>query len=96
MHPSPALCTVHAARRLQQRALSPHLLDLLLDHGDRFKAGGGTAIVRVSSRTRQELAMELPRIDRCHAEKLQTAYAVVAANGAVITAGHRFRRVERR
>lgn len=96
MASSLALCSRHAARRAQQRALPPDLLDLLLDHGDRFAAGGGAAIVRVSNRTRRELAAELPGCDRRQMEKLRTAYAVEAGDGVVITVGHRFRRVERR
>ena len=88
--------TRHAAKRAQQRAIPALVLDLLLDYGDRFVAGGGTEIVRMGQRSRAELADDLPSaIWREHGRKLQTAYAVVAANGAVVTVGHRFCRVER-
>ena len=88
--------THHAARRAQQRAISATVLDLLLDYGDRFVAGGGAEIVRIGQHGRYELARELsPATWREHGRKLQTAYAVVAADGAVVTVGHRFRRMER-
>ena len=51
--------THHAARRAQQRAISATVLDLLLDYGDRFVAGGGAEIVRIGQHGRDELAREL-------------------------------------
>lgn len=88
--------THHAVRRAQQRAISATVLNLLLDYGDRFDAGRGAEIVRVGHQGRTELARDLPpAVWHEHGRKLQTAYAVVAADGAVITVGHRFRRTER-
>lgn len=88
--------THHAVRRAQQRAISATVLELLLDYGDRFVAGSGAEVVRIGQHGRAELARELPPATwREHSRKLQTAYAVVAANGAVVTVGHRFRRLER-
>ena len=90
------LLTLHAARRAQQRAIPAAVLDLLLEYGDRFGAGGGAEIVRIGQHGRDELARDLPAATwREHGRKLQTAYAVVAADGAVVTVGHRSRRVER-
>ena len=95
MLPLPCL-TRHAARRAQQRAIPPHVLGLLLDYGDRVHAGEGAEIVRLTGRSWRDLKRELPlaTVQR-HGRKLQSAYAVVSADGAVITVGHRFRRVER-
>lgn len=91
-----AFASGHAERRAQQRAIPAAVVDLLLDHGDRLAARGGAEIVRLSGRMREELAVELaPAIWRRHARTLQTAYAVVGADGTVITVGHRFNRVER-
>ena len=92
-----AFASHHAARRAQQRAIPAVVVDLLLDHGDRLATAGGAEIVRLSGRGREELADELaPETLRRHAATLRTAYAVVAADGTVITVGHRFRRVGRR
>ena len=88
--------TQHAACRAQQRAIPATVIDLLLAYGDRFVAGHGAEIVRIGQHVRDELARELPPAAwRAHGRKLQTAYAVVAADGAVVTVGHRVRRVER-
>ena len=92
-----AFASHHAARRAQQRAIPAAVVDVLLDYGDRLAAGGGAEIVRLSARVFKELAVELiPATWRRHARTLRTAYAVVGADGTVITVGHRFRRVERR
>lgn len=93
----PCARTCHAHRRAQQRAIPTALIDLVLDYGDRHAAGGGTEIVRLTERSRCELAMDMDRQTwRRHAHTLRTVYAVVAADGVVITLGHRFRRVEHR
>ena len=92
-----AFASDHAARRAQQRAIPDAVIDLLLDHGDRLPAGGGTEIVRLGHQVRGELETDLtPETWRRHDRTLRTAYAVVAADGTVITVGHRFHRVERR
>jgi len=93
--PLPCL-THHAACRAQQRAIPLHVLDLLLDYGDRTPAGDGAEIVRLTGRAWQQLKRDLPLATiHQHGRKLQSAYAVVAADGAVITVGHQFRRLER-
>ena len=93
----PCARTRHANRRAQQRSIPTALVDLVLDYGERCAAGGGAEIVRLTERSRHELAMDMDRQTwRRHAHSLRTVYAVVAADGVVITLGHRFRRVERR
>ena len=82
----PVKLSVLARRRAQQRAMP-------LDHGARVPAGGGAEIVLCTPANRQECAAE---IDRHCADKLRSAYAVVSAEGVVITVGRRFRRLERR
>ena len=85
--------SVHARQRAQQRAIPLSMLEVLLDHGARVPAGGEAEIVHFTPATRQECAAEM---DRSCADKLRSAYAVVSADGLVITVGHRFRRVGRR
>ena len=85
--------SAHARRRAQQRAIPLGLLELLLDHGARVPARAGAEIVHFTPATRQECAAEMH--GSC-ATKLRSAYAVVSAEGVVITVGHRFRRVGRR
>ena len=89
--------SAHARDRARQRSLSLELLGLLLDHGIRSPAGGGAEIVHLTGTARLELAAELDgKTWRRHADKLATAYLVIGANGSLVTAGHRFRRIARR
>lgn len=83
----------HARQRAQQRAIPISMLEALLDHGAHRPGGGGTEIVHFTSAGRQECAAEAEW--RC-AGKLRSAYAVLGADGTVITVGHRFRRLGRR
>lgn len=89
----PVKLSAHARQRAQQRAIPLSMLELLLDHGARVPAGGGAEIVHFTPANRQECAAEM---DRSCADKLRAAYAVVSAEGVVITVGHRYRRVGRR
>jgi nitroreductase len=94
---SSVVLTRHAARRAQQRSISSDLLDLLLDHGVRAPSKGGADIVHLTNAARRAVLGEVGQtVYGRHAGKLTTAYAVVAADGAVITVGHRFRRIGRR
>ena len=89
--------SAHARDRATQRSLSPELLGLLLDHGIRSPAGGGAEIVHLNQTSRRELAAEVDKKTwRRHADKLATAYVIIGANGTMVTAGHRFRRIARR
>ena len=93
----PRARTRHADRRAQQRAIPTALIDLVLDYGERRAAGGGAEIVRLTEQSRCELAMDMDRHTwRRHADTLRSVYAIVAADGVIVTLGHRFRRVERR
>ena len=68
------------------------MLDVLLDHGTSCPAGNGAEIVFLPRWTRMELA---GRIGSASCDRLADTYAVVSADGAVITVGHRTRRLPR-
>ncbi len=85
--------SAHARKRAQQRAIPMSMLEALLDHGARRPARGGTEIVHFTSASRQECAADA---DWGCAGKLRSAYAIVSADGTVITVGHRFHRLGRR
>jgi nitroreductase len=73
------------------------VLDLLLDLGDRVPSGGGAELVHFGRVSRAAAAAQLGRTAFAAIErKLTTAYAILAADGAVITVGHRTRRLPRR
>lgn len=87
-----AAMTWHARTRAQQRAIRPAMLDLLLDHGTSCPAGNGAEIVFLPRCTRMELAAQ---IGSASCDRVAATYAVVSAEGAVITVGHRTRRLPR-
>ncbi len=84
--------SAHARQRAQQRAIRLELLEMLLDHGARRPAGHGAEIVHLTAVARQECAAE-EGVGR--ATRLKSAYAVIAADGRIITVGHRFNRLGR-
>ncbi|MBI0537730.1 hypothetical protein D9599_19395 [Roseomonas sp. KE2513] len=92
-----ALLTQHAARRAAERSLPADVLEWLLDLGARVPAGHGAELVRFDRRARASLASYLGRqAYRDIESKLAKTYAIVGADGAVITVGHRTRRLPRR
>ncbi len=78
--------TRHAKTRMQQRGIRPEMLEALLDHGRVARAGGGCDIVYFDKHARAALAA---------AERVRNSYAILGSDGAVITVGHRTRRIPR-
>lgn len=88
------MLTHHASVRLQQRAISPLLLDLLLQFGATEKAPGGASKVFFDKNARrrvQTYAGPLAPLLEQHMD----VYAVVGDNEQVITVGHRSERIRR-
>lgn len=88
------LLTHHARARMQQRGISAAALDALLDFGRTAPAGGGCEIVFFDKRARERLA-RAGVVHPAEAERLCKGYAIVESDGAVITVGHRYRRIRR-
>ena len=83
--------TKHAQTRAQQRAISPMLIDLLLQFGSSERSGTGVSKVffdKASRRKVKAYAGSLARIIDDHLD----VYAVVTDDQTVITAGHRTER----
>jgi hypothetical protein len=88
------LLTDHARARMQQRGIRPEMLEALLDYGCDVHVPGGRDIVFFDKRARARLAKA--RIIRdAEADRLCRSYALLGANGVVITVGHRYRRIPR-
>lgn len=91
----PAVMTRHAAARLQQRCIPQLLVELLYRHGREAHQDGSTVIYfdqKARRKAQEELREALKRFD-----KLADAYLVESArNGAVVTVGHRTKRIPRR
>ena len=86
--------TDHARARMQQRGIRRAALDTLLDYGRSVRAGDGCEMFFFDKAARARLLREEPAAAR-EAERLCRTYAVVGRDGAVVTVGHRYRRVPR-
>lgn len=84
----------HAAARMQQRGIGAHALEVLLDYGRIAHDHRGAEVVFFDKRSRARLARANAVAAR-EAERLARTYAVLGSDGAVITVGHRHRRVWR-
>jgi len=86
--------TPHARSRMQQRGIRPEALEALLDFGRTAHVDRGREIVFFDKAARARLARQNPAAAR-EAERLRRTYAILGSDGAVITVGHRYRRIPR-
>lgn len=84
--------TVHARRRLQQRAIPPMMLDYLDRFGTAERCGGSERIF-FDKASRRRLAKHMGGDAALRSvERWLGIYAVVGDNGNIVTVGHRTRR----
>jgi len=86
--------TKHADTRQQQRGIPPLILEWLTSYGTTSHDHHGTEIRYFDKRSRKALARAVGEEIVSHLSALLDTYAVVSGSGAVITVGHRFRRVK--
>ncbi len=84
--------TQHAMVRMRQRAIPPAVVDALMVYGREEHDHHGGTIVYFDKAARRRLVRE--RMDRA-LERYLDAYAVIAKDGAVLTVGHRDKRIWR-
>lgn len=84
----------HAAARLQQRAIPPLLVDLLLEFGASVPSGDGTSKYYFDKSAKRRVKAYAGPIARVLNEHLDV-YAVVTDDAKVITVGHRYERIRR-
>lgn len=84
----------HAAARLQQRAIPPLLVDLLLEFGASVPSGDGTSKYYFDKSAKRKVKAYAGPIARVLDEHLDV-YAVVTEDAKVITVGHRYERIRR-
>jgi hypothetical protein len=87
--------TGHAAKRLQQRGLPPLVLDWLTAYGQEHHDGHGATILYFNKPARRRLERAVGRLPLRRMADWLNAYAVISTDGALITAGHRYRRIPR-
>jgi len=88
-------CTAHARARMKQRGIDDAALAALLAYGRAEHQPGGSSIVFLDKRARRRLERELDDESLKALGKRLGAYAVLARDGAVVTVGHRYRRIRR-
>lgn len=89
-------CTVtrHATTRMQQRAIPPHAIDLLLEFGSSARCRGAESFY-FDHAARRRATASLDRTALRRSERYQNTYAIVGDDGAVITAAWRIGRLRR-
>ena len=85
--------TAHARARMQQRGITPAVLDALLDFGRELHDRRGCLIVRFDKRSRRRAARELGADRFRRIERHLGAYALLGPDEAVVTVGHRQSRI---
>ena len=90
-----ARLTNHAQARLLQRGISSHVLECLLQYGRKIHDHRGGEIIYFDHQTRARLRHNSgPDQFKAIESKLDT-YAVIGSDGAVLTVGHRVKRINR-
>ena len=97
MHPDPAglLYTEHARARMRQRAIDARAVECIVDFGRAEHQRGGSSLVYLDRGGERRIRLELGEEARRRLGKRVRAYVVLAADGTVVTVGHRVRRVKR-
>lgn len=85
--------TRHASIRLQQRGIPPGILDPLLAYGHKAHDHRGGTVVYFDHQARKRLKRALEEGQYRRVERHLDAYAVIAGDGAILTVGHRTRRI---
>jgi hypothetical protein len=80
---------------MKQRGIDDAALETLLDYGRAEHQRDGSSIVFLDKRARHRLERDLGQDALKRLGKRLAAYAILARDGAVVTVGHRFRRVRR-
>ena len=86
--------TDHARARMQQRGIPSAAVEALLTYGRSARAGRGCEVVYFDKAARVRLLRDDPAAAR-ETERLCKTYAVLGTDGAVVTVGHRHRRIAR-
>lgn len=87
--------TNHARARFQQRGISNIVLDCLMHYGRKVHDHRGGEIVFFDHQARERLRRHADPANYNIVEPKLDAYAVIGPDGAVLTVGHRTKRINR-
>ena len=85
--------STHARVRMQQRGISANVLERLIEFGVTRHDHRGCEILFFNKTARRRLASRLGAATVKSMERQLNAYAVLGINGAVVTVGHRVKRI---
>ena len=85
----------HAQARLQQRGIPPVVVESLLDFGRQAHDHRGGTILFFDHKARTKLRRQIASDSYKRLESHLDAYAVLGADGAIVTVGHRTQRINR-
>ncbi len=85
--------TKHANVRMQQRGIPPLIVEWLTSYGASRHDHRGTEILYFDKHSRKALAKVVGEEVVSRLAGLLDTYVVVADDGVVITAGHRYKRI---
>jgi hypothetical protein len=95
-NPSRNRFTHHASARCQQRGIPPHMVNMVLTHGETRSAGGGCHSVLLTRASIQNVRFLLPKADVIQMEKLQGVNVIVNdRDGAIVTVKRTTRHIRR-
>lgn len=89
------LITQHAAVRMQQRGIREKTLDCLLKFGSKIRRDRGCFMMFFDKQARNRIQKLVDSKLYIFLQSQFDAYAIVSANGEVLTVGHRFKRINR-
>ncbi len=87
--------TDHARTRLQQRGVSLTVLDCLFAYGKMAHDHHGAEILFFDHCAKKQVRRNYGEREFKHLESKLDAYAVIGSDGAVVTVGHRTKRIKR-
>lgn len=87
--------TDHARARLQQRGIPLPVLDCLLNFGKKVHDHHGAEILFFDHQARNQIRRTYGEDDFKRLESRLDTYAVIGSDGAVLTVGHRTKRINR-
>lgn len=87
--------SAHARTRLQQRGIPEQVLPLLMEFGRREYDHRGARVVYLTRESREKIRQKADKTLFRRIEPSLDVYAVLNAEGHVLTVGHRTRRINR-
>jgi len=86
--------TTHSQERMQQRGIPPLIIDWLEAYGDEIHDHRGAVVLHFSKKARRRLEQCVGTAPLRRLSEWLDSYAVIGNDGALITAGTRWKRIK--